>query len=453
MRIGVLSKFCRLLAAWRVPRLTVVLGVVTALVGASPAIASASAARPLRVPEVHAAPGHRLTLGQAPAGLRMAVRRTLGTHTAPAATDPEKKEWTGSAAGEYFGNSVAIAGSTAVVGAEGANSAEGAVYVYVHSGKSWSEQAALTDPAAAAGDRFGDSVAITGSAAATLVVGAFGANSATGAAYVFTRSGTTWSEQAKLTASNGAAGDYFGSSAAIAGSYAVIGASDGGSGPGSAYVFNRSASTGAWSQQAGLADPYNTDGDYFGDSVAIDGSNVLVGADGAKSGSGVAVLFTRSGKTWTPQVAFADGAGDNYLGSSVALAGSTTLTVAVGADGTNSYTGAVYVWMGSGTTWTAEVGVAGPAADTEFGDSVAIVAKPTTDTIVAGAYGVNSGAGAAYVLTGSGSSWSEQGELTAADGAADDLFGESVALSGTTPVVGALGRESYTGAAYVFKVS
>ena len=121
------------------------------------------------------------------------------------------------AANDLFGNSVSVSGDTAVVGAAGKNSA----YVFVRSGSNWNQQAKLTASDAAAGDDFGISVSVSGD---TAVVGAYYKNSHKGAAYVFVRSGTIWNQQAKLTASDAAAGDFFGYSVSVSGDTAVVGA-------------------------------------------------------------------------------------------------------------------------------------------------------------------------------------------------------------------------------------
>jgi len=224
----------RFLATWRVLALATVVMVV---VGVSPGIASASSAahRPARH-RVHAAAGSGLTLAQAPAGLRSAVRRTLGTPAPSAGGAFQKAELTAAdgAAHDNFGWSLAVSGSTAVVGAYGKNSSTGAAYVFVRSGSTWSQQAKLTAADGAPRDSFGSSVALSGS---TGVVGADANSSSTGAAYVFTRAGGTWTQQIKLTASDGAPGDNFGNSLAIANSTAVVGAPDNNSGIGAAYVF------------------------------------------------------------------------------------------------------------------------------------------------------------------------------------------------------------------------
>jgi uncharacterized protein (DUF2345 family) len=121
-----------------------------------------------------------------------------------------------------------------VVGAPVKNLDTGAAYVFTDSGGTWSQQAKLTASDGASDDAFGVSLALSGS---TAIVGAPGNNSTTGAAYVFARSGTTWSQQIKLTASDGAAGDTFGSSVASAKSTAVVGAPGNNSATGAAYVF------------------------------------------------------------------------------------------------------------------------------------------------------------------------------------------------------------------------
>jgi hypothetical protein len=137
------------------------------------------------------------------------------------------------AAEDRFGRSVAISGSTAVVGGPGTSFNRGAAYVFAHNTTGWSQQAKLT-PEEVLSEHFGASVAVDGS---TAVVGAPFKHLGTGAAYVFVRSAGKWSQQAELTALGGAAGDRFGSSVAISGSTAVLGAPLRHSGTGAAYVF------------------------------------------------------------------------------------------------------------------------------------------------------------------------------------------------------------------------
>jgi len=374
------------------------------------------------------------------------------------------------AAYDEFGCSVALSGDTAVVGAYvdtvGANANQGSAYVFVRSGTTWSQQAKLTALDGAANDYFGGSVAVSGD---TAVVGAYGddvgANADQGSAYIFVRSGTTWSQQAKLTAADGAASDQFGWSVALSGDAAVVGAryDTVGANPsqGSAYIFVRSGTT--WSQQAKLTAADGAVNDLFGCSVTISGDTAVVGARNDKVGAnayqGSAYVFVRSGTTWSQQAQLtaADGAANDDFGTSIALSGDTAVA---GADcdtvGANAYQGSAYVFVRSTTTWSqqAKLTAADGAANDYFGQSVAV----SGGTAAVGAFGDDVGAsteqGSAYAYARNGTVWSQQQKLTASDGAASDRFGYSVALSGDTAVVGADGHDVGgifdQGAAYVF---
>jgi hypothetical protein len=265
-------------------------------------------------------------------------------------------------------------------------------------------------------------------------------------AYVFTRSGTTWSQQAKLVPADGAAGDSFGWSVAISsdGNTAIIGAygdDDKGSDSGSAYVFTRSGTT--WSQQAKLVAADGAAGDYFGNSVAIssDGNTAIIGAY-ADDTKGSAYIYIRSGTTWSQQAKLvaADGAAGDYFGNSVAIS-SDGNTAIIGAyyDDTK---GSAYIYIRSGTTWSqqAKLVPADGAAGDSFGWSVAI--SSDGNTAIIGAYGDDdkgANSGSAYIYIRSGTTWSQQAKLVAADGTAGDYFGISVAISGdgNTAIIGA----------------
>ncbi|HKC87766.1 MAG TPA: hypothetical protein VKG02_17405, partial [Blastocatellia bacterium] len=183
-----------------------------------------------------------------------------------------------------FGFSVAIDGDTVVVGADGA------AFVFERSGTTWPEQSKLTASDGAAGGSFGSSVAIDGD---TVVIGALSATIDSkigqGAAYVFARIGTTWSQQQKLTASDGAPEDQFGFSVTISGDTVVVGATGDDSFRGAAYVFARIGTT--WSEQQKLTASDGASGDRFGASVAIIFNTVVVGAPGANSNRGSAYVF------------------------------------------------------------------------------------------------------------------------------------------------------------------
>ena len=203
------------------------------------------------------------------------------------------------------------------------------------------QQATLTAADAAAGDMFGYSVAVSGS---TAVVGAPFSNSGTGAAYVFRRSGASWAQQAELTATGAATDDEFGTSVALSGSTAVVGAPFGNSGTGAAYVFRRSGA--GWAQQAELTAADGAGGDFFGYSVALSRSTVLVGAFGKNTATGAAYVFRRSGARWAQQAELtaADGTARENFGYSVALSRSTAVAGAPPSEESDTHTGAAYVF-------------------------------------------------------------------------------------------------------------
>jgi hypothetical protein len=331
------------------------------------------------------------------------------------------------AAGDIFGYSVAISGNTAIVGARhhqyvGVNLHQGSAYIFVRSGSLWSQQARLTTSDGANGDNFGTAVAISGD---TVIVGApykdVGPNPSQGAAYVFVKPAGGWAdmqETAKLTASDGAQYDVFGFSVAISGDTAIIGAySSGGNmaSPGAAYVFAKPGS--GWANARETAKLTASDGavgDQFGYSVAISGDTAIVGAPLAKVNA-------------------------------------------------NPGQGAAYVFVMPASGWattseTAKLSASDGAVGDDFGNSVAI----SGDTAIVGAPNasvgsINTHQGAAYVYVKPGSVWvdaSENAKLSASDGANGNSFGFSVAISGDTAIVGAVYVDANAnpsqGAAYVF---
>ena len=337
---------------------------------------------------------------------------------------------------------------TIIVGAnrdDNSGTDSGSAYVYTRTGTTWTEQAKLTASDGANGDQFGSSVAIAGD---TMVVGSrFGVNgnaTSSGSAYVFTRTGTTWTEQAKLTASDGAPVDEFGRSVAIAGDTIVVGSwrdDDNGTDSGSAYVYMRTGIT--WTEQAKLTASDGVAEDYFGRSVAIVGDTIVVGShydDDNGQDSGSAYVFTRVETNWTQQAKLtaSDGAANDHFGVSVAIADDTIVVGAYQHDTDNGEdSGSAYVFTHTGATWTEQAKLtATDGADSDwFGVSVAIVG----DTIGVGAYyddDNGSRSGSAYVFTHTGTTWTEQAKLTASDGATGDEFGVSVAIAGDTIVVG-----------------
>lgn len=358
-----------------------------------------------------------------------------------------------------FGRGVAIDGDTIVVGAEGEslnNGANtGAAYVFIRSGASWTQQASLRPDSLDLlwNSSFGHSVAIDG---ATIVVGAVNENSNaigvngavtgysfnSGAAFIFVRTETTWSQQAHLKASNREQDDHFGENVVVDGDTVVVGAFSEDSAAttvngdqfdnsapfaGAAYVFVRDGAT--WSQQAYLKSSNLNAGDLFGFSLALEGDRLLVGApfeagaatgidgdqsDNSAGGAGAAYLFQRVGGVWSQQTYFKASnteVGD-WFGWSVALAGDT---IAIGANHEASNA----------------IGLDGVQTDNSAAD-----------------------AGAAYVFTHAENIWSQQHYVKASNTSSGDLFGFHLALSDTILAIGAYSQFNDTdlggGAVYVF---
>lgn len=362
---------------------------------------------------------------------------------------------------DLFGNSVSLSGETALVGAFGDASNAGSAYVFTRTAGVWSEQQKLFVADAEAFDFFGSSVAISGD---TALVGAYRdregqAGEGAGSAYVFTRTGGDWTQVAQLLASDGAGGDLFGTSVALEVDTAVIGASD----PidaGAAYVFRRDAG-GVWTEVTKLAASDGEVNDSFGVSVALSGNAVLVGAlNDAHSGAlgaGSAYLFSDDGGWIERQkLTAADATDSDRFGTSVALSADLALVGAAADDHSGgSDAGSAYVFARNAAVWNQEWRLAA-ADDARFGISVAV----SGDTALVGAYrddtfrGTDSGT--AYVFVRSGGTWAIEQQLEAFSGPFDN-FGLSVALSGDTALVGAVGNDhaggSEAGAAYVFQRS
>lgn len=365
------------------------------------------------------------------------------------------------AAGDNFGIRVDLSGDTAIVGAYADDHAggidAGSAYVFVRSGGIWTEQAKLIASDAAAGDFFGLAVAVAGD---TAVIGArqddHAAGTDAGSAYVFVRTGGIWTQQAKLIASDATANDNFGWSVALSGDTIVVGSfqddNAGGTDAGSAYVFVRAGSL--WSEQAKLTATDAAATDKFGYSVVVSGDTAIISAylddDGGPS-SGSAYVFVRSGGIWSQQAKLtaSDAASGDLFGTSVALSGETAV-IGAGRDTHSGLVnaGSAYVFVRSGVAWTQQAKLtATDAASLDFfGDSVAL----SNDTALVGADGDDrvggTNDGSAYLFTRSGTSWTPQAKLTASDAAINDTYGISVAMSAGTAIIGAH-RDDHAGGA------
>jgi hypothetical protein len=318
------------------------------------------------------------------------------------------------------------------------------------------EQAQLIASDGAAWDAFGARVALSADGDTALL----GAQGVTidgkvdqGAAYVYVRSGTVWSQQAKLVASDGAEYDSFGNSVALSadGNIAVIGARGtkvgNNNGQGAVYIFVRSGLD--WTQMRKLFDEMGSEGDTFGRSVAIspDGNTLMVGSPGVNQNQGAVYVFTRTGLDWSYQstLSASDGVAGDDFGYSIALSQNDT-DILIGADfarvGENDQQGKAYVFTREGEDWIEKATLVANdgAVYDNFGYRTAISGDGNFALIGAtyAAVGENTNQGKAYVFTRSGDSWSQQAILTPSDGATDDQFGSSVALNhdGTQAWVG-----------------
>ncbi len=263
---------------------------------------------------------------------------------------------------DNFGRSLAITGSTLVVGAEGDDTAcpadpfcnSGAAYVFEEIGGTWTEDDKLVPSDTEEGDFFGRVVAIDNT---TIVVGAEEEDSGgsnAGAAYVFENNGGVWMEEDKLLADDGAADDNFGSGVAVAGTTVVIGSrrdDDGGNASGSAYVFDQIG--GLWTQSQKLTASDASIADNFGSAVSMQASTIVVGAPsddhGGFNGAGSVYRIILTGSTWIQEqkLITADSRDSQNFGNAVALDGDELAIGAFGDDDVGAESGAVYLFVGT----------------------------------------------------------------------------------------------------------
>ena len=352
-----------------------------------------------------------------------------------------------------FGFSVDIDGDYAIVGAryeddKGSNA--GAAYIFKRSGTSWTEQQKLTAFDGAKNESFGWSVAIDGDYA---FVAAIHDDFGTGAVYIFVRSGTSWTLQQKLLSNDAHTGNQFGRGLSIDGDYLLVGAyydDDKGTDAGAAYIFTRSGTT--WTQQQKLTASDGGNRDMFGLNLSISGDYAIIGAPGDEdkgTDAGAAYIFTRSGTTWTQQKKVLPYGTSETFGWYVSIGGDYAV---VGVPNRN-LKGAVYIFARSGTSWTQTTLTASDVANNDhFGTSVSI----DGDYLLVGSPGDDDkgdASGSVYVYRRSGTSWTQQAKLTANDGQAVDLLGNHVSISEGDIIIGAHQEDdkgTNAGAAYFF---
>ena len=381
---------------------------------------------------------------------------------------------------DEFGHSVSISGNTVVVGAPQENDIAdpGVAYIFERDqdgANNWGQVKKITASDGERYDQFGYSVSISGD---TLVVGAYGDDDlaeGSGAAYIFERDhdgAGNWGQVKKITASDGEALEGFGFSVSISGDTVVVGApydNDYTHWSGAAYIFKRDqGGTGNWGQVKKITASDVAPEDWFGYSVSISGDTLVVGVpwdDDGGSYSGSASLFERNqggDNNWGQVIkiiAFDDTANDEF-GIAVAISGDTVIVGAFADDDQGNASGSAYIY-GRDQNGPGSWGLAKKITPSEgqeedsFGLPVAI----SGDTIIVGASGDDdhgSCSGAAYLFgrnQGGADNWGELAKITASDGAEEDYFGKSVAISGETVVVGAYRADiagNNSGAAYLF---
>ena len=437
-----------------------VTGILLAAVAAAPAGAaehSHTAPRAPRAVRHPAETGARGTLAHAPAGLRAAVRAALGRPDAPRGST-----WHGSAGHvqaatslvptdgqqDFFGFSVAVSGNTALVGATTAHHHTGAVYVFTRGAQGWVQQARLTAADAFPRDGFGNAVAIDGN---TAVIGAVdrGLNAlrsfhGIGGAYVFVRHGTTWSQQALLLPDSldNVVGESFGFSVGLSGRTLLVGAPGDSGEQGAVFEFTRTGAT--WAQTAKFTGSNSVGFDTFGWALAFSGNRAVVGAPQQDGFTGEAYIFTQSGTQFTEQAAVVGPhrqTGDLF-GRSVGLSGTTALIGAPGAD-------AAYVFVQAGSRWNRQAALT-PAGGRPVGGIGQDAVTVSGNTAVAGADFANSQTGAAYEFVRTGTHWTQKAKFIDPAGARSDMLGRSVAIAGTSILVGVPGHNNLHGQVDLF---
>ncbi len=398
---------------------------------------------------------------------------------------------------DAFGTSVAISGDTVVVGARQeagpgdvlANS--GAAYVFFRDGNTWTQQGYLRAPNAGIDDFFGGAVAISGDVVA---VGARGedataagdpsnnALSNSGAVYVFTRSGSTWSFQSRLKAPNAGEQDFFGIAVALSADFLVVSAtgedndsgsvqSDNNNGfnDGAVYVYEPSGMS--WTLEGYLKASTTSDADSFGTALAVSGNTLAVGSP-SDDQKGSCAVFVHDGTSWSEQAVLngSETLANDLFGNSVAISGDV-LVVGAPADDVNQLgtitsvdddSGAAYVFTRTAGVWTEQAVLRGFNRQPKdaFGTSVAVsgsfvaVGAPLEGSDLNGSRtpGVTQ-SGAVYLYSRSGTTWPLKRLLKGGSNMVFGRFGTSLAMEGATLISGANGEDNFAGAVYAFTVT
>lgn len=349
-----------------------------------------------------------------------------------------------------LGYSVSVSGNMAIVGAPGVRDGSGSVFMFARSGRHWHHAGTIADPRGTAMDEFGWSVGISATRSGTdVVIGATDDNNNSDVVYVYAFSAGTWHQQAALADPGASNGDNFGDAVAISGSTVVVGSTCINNHSGVSYIYARSGST--WNLQATLPDPDGNPNDEFGTAVAISGATAVISAADENSGAGVAYIFGRgSGGTWSRRARLADPlahSGDLF-GYSVAAIGTAAI---IGAPDANSGRGIAYVYALSGKTWKRQARLADPTnpRGAHFGYSVAISGSRV---LIGRPSGGRRNCGDAWDFGRSGRRWIPREVEVSPACISGQKLGFSLSLSGTTAYIGAPNRDGSIGAFYIFAI-
>jgi len=366
----------------------------------------------------------------------------LASAIAPASADLWNEEQI-LAGGYTFGFHVSISGNQALVG-DCLDDGNGSAYVFEKVGVTWTETAKLTASDGAAMDWFGFSVSISGDQA---IVGAPSDDLQIGSAYVFEKIGDTWTETGKLTADDGAEEDFFGAAVSISTGKAVVGAYKSGNFSGAVYIFEKVTDT--WTQVEKFTPNDAPVFQRLGYSVSISGDQIIAGAyrdNDVGSGTGSAYIYEKVGDTWVEadKLTASDAEPQELFGSSVGISGDTVIVSAWHDDDLGDYSGSAYIFEKVGDTWTEVVKLT--ASDGVAHDNFGCSASISGDQVIVGAYrdeDYGPYSGSAYIFEKIGDTWTEVDKLTASDAEEQDWFGYSVAISGDQAIVGTSAEAAY----------
>lgn len=381
---------------------------------------------------------------------------------------------------DYFGQSVSVHGDVIVVGAAGnmlGPDRIGSAYVYRFNGNQWTEETKLTASDATFGDGFGGSVSVHGDVTLVGALHHSGAGDASGAAYVYRFDRSAWQEEVRLTASDAAAGEAFGTAVSVSGDVGVVGTSGldhGGSPVGAAYVFRFDG--GAWNEEAKLTASDAAENDRFGTSVAARGDVVVIGAHGnagvgTDPNTGSAFLFHFSGTEWieAAKLTASDGDGGDAFGYSVAVSDSVVLVGARHDGDLGTIAGSAYVFRIASTDCDDDLVPDECEADSDGDgtiddcDNCPAHFNPDQADCDGDGLGDVCALATGHSLDCNGNFIPDEcdvlppaqlAKLTASDASEYDYFGDAVAIDGNVAVVGAYGNSQsgqHTGSIYVYR--